>query len=310
MGSLPYGSSSRCSSSCEVRASPRSRSIVARAVFVPRLRPRSTPVPRRGRRRFVVRRHGDRVVVAVVDPESSLDGAALAFYAAALGDRTDDIVEVAADVVPQDRAVKCFARLQVPEGVALADGRLLRLAATASQQVGVSSPLELYPVTLEPVRALRLTRQGLATASELTADDVVTRVRGRSPQVRLPERPELDKALAAAEVAVTWSNTSQKFVRIETAVGDLTTFTSLVRRDSTRIVTPSSRQALPTAEIDPAVTAAIELEGRLDRSLRSGGFLALRVPTTRRAELQREPAPSTRRPAPHDHHGDIEASVP
>jgi predicted DNA-binding ribbon-helix-helix protein len=128
----------------------------------------------------------------------------------------------------------------------------------------------------------------LATASELTADDVVTRVRTRFPQVRLPERPELDKALAAAEVAVTWSNTSQKFVRIETAVGDLTTFTSLVRRDSTRIVTPSSRQALPTAEIDPAVTAAIELEGRLDRSLRSGGFLALRVPTTRRAELQRE----------------------
>src|ERR1039458_544048 len=166
------------------------------------------------------RPQGDRVVVAVNDPESSLDGAALASYATALGDRADDIVEAAADVVPQDRAVAMLRQLQVPEGVALADGRLLRLAAAASQQVGVSSALELYPVTLEPVRALRLTRQGLATASELTADDVVTRVRTRFPQVRLPERPELDKALAAAEVAVRWSDTSQKFVRIETAVGD------------------------------------------------------------------------------------------
>jgi serine/threonine protein kinase len=267
---------------------PAPASIAARAVVRAAIEAEEYAGTEARSSRFAVRRHGDRVVVAVDDPESSLDGAALASYATALGDCADDIVEVAGDVVPQDRAVTMLRQLQSPEGVALADGRLLRLAAAASQHVGVSSALELYPVTLDPVRALRLTRQGLATALELTADDVVTRVRTRFPQVRLPERPELDKALTAAEVAVRWSDTSQKFVRIETAVGDLTTFTSLVRRDSTRIVTPSNRQSLPTAETDPAVAAAIELEGRLDRSLRSGGFVALRVPTTRRAELQRE----------------------
>ena len=148
--------------------------------------------------------------------------------------------------------------------------------------------VELYSVALDPARALRLTRQALATASELTVDDVVTRVRTRFPQVRLPERPELDAVLAVAEVAVTWSDAVQKFVRAEPAVGALSTFTSLVRRDSTRIVTPASPQPLLIAEIDPAVAAAIELEGRLDRSLRTGGFLALRVPTTRRTELRRE----------------------
>ncbi len=237
--------------------------------------------------RFVNRRHGDRVLVALDDDAAEIDGASLVAYASNLGARADSLVELAADVVPQDRAVLSLRQVSPPDGVVLADGRLLRLAAASSQHVDVSAALELYPVSLDPARALRLARQGLAAASELTVDDVVSRVRARFPQVRLPERPELDAALKAAEVAVTWSESGQKFVRTETVVGDLSTVTSFVRRDPTRIASPTERKSLPHDEVDPAVAAASELEGRLDRSLLSGGFLALRVPTTRGNELRR-----------------------
>ncbi len=67
------------------------------------------------------------------DRQHGSDGAALAAYAVALGDRADDAVAVAADVVPQDRAVALLRDVALPEGLTLADGRLVRLAAAASQ---------------------------------------------------------------------------------------------------------------------------------------------------------------------------------
>ncbi len=237
--------------------------------------------------RFLNRRQGHRVLVALDDEAAGIDGASLVAYASNLGARADSLVELAADVVPQDRAVISLRQVNPPDGVVLADGRLLRLAAAASQHVDVSAGLELYPELLDPSRALRLARQGLAAASELTVDDVVSRVNARFPKVRLPERPELDAALKAAEVAVIWSEAGQKFVRTEAMVGDLSAVTSFVQRDPTRIASPTERKSLPYDDVDPAVAAATDLEGRLDRSLQSGGFLALRVPTTRGSELRR-----------------------
>ena len=120
------------------------------------------------RSRLVVRRRGDRVIVAldvdgsdaVADAESSLlaglagdlDGQALAAYAANLGIKADELVASQADVIPQDRAVPPLRSVTAAADVTLSDGRLLRLAASCSQRVGVSSALELYPVDLDPVR--------------------------------------------------------------------------------------------------------------------------------------------------------------
>ena len=190
--------------------------------------------------------------------------------------------------------------MAAPEGVALADGRLVRLAAAASQRAGVSSSLELYPLSLDPVRALRLARQGLATADRLTVDDVGDRVRARFPQVVLPDRPELDHALALADVAVRWSSQlgagTGAYVRDGTAVGALSGVTSAVPRRSTRMPTSAGQWRRVAEDTDPDLEAAAELEGRLLRSLDHGGFLALRVPTSRGIELRRELARFTADP--------------
>src|SRR5207248_2478141 len=125
---------------------------------------------------------GGRVVVALDggdlgDDIANHDGNALVTYAVALGDRADEIVSATADVIPQDRAVSLLRTVASPEDVALPDGRLVRLASAASLHVGVSSALELYPVDLDAVRALRLSRQGFAAVTVLTVADIRDRVR-------------------------------------------------------------------------------------------------------------------------------------
>lgn len=257
--------------------------------------------------RFVFRRRGDRVVVALDgdatrDGSTDFDGQALAAYAVALGDRADELITVTGDVVPQDRAVSLLRAVPAPAGVALADGRLVRLAAGASQHAGMSSSLELYPLALDPVRALKLARQGLATAERLSVDDVRARVRARFPLVVLPERPALDQAMAEADVAVVWESQpadgAGQYVREQTPVGGLSSLTSVVQRESTRVATPSDQWPVVYTNTDPEVQAAADLEGRLERSLQHGGFLTLRVPTNRRLELRRELARFTG--TPHD----------
>lgn len=255
-----------------------------------------------GETRFVLRRRGHRVIVAL-DPDAATtdgqaDGHALATYAVELGDRVDDLLRTTADVVPQDRAVALLRDVPAPDGVALPDGRLVRLAAAASQTAGVSAALELYPSDFDPVRALRLTRQGLAGADTLSVEEVRDRVGARFPLVRLPDRPELDRVLHEADVAVSWDpqrGDDGAYVRDDTAVGDLSTMTGVMARAGTRAVTTAPRPPA-VAPSDPAVLAASELEGRLTRSLVHGGFLALRAPTTRRTELKRELARFTGAP--------------
>ena len=246
--------------------------------------------------RFIVRRRGDRVIVALEDPDAGFDGAALAGFGAALGDHTDALMQRAADVVPQDRAVPQLREVTPVPDSTIADGRLLRLAAAASQRVGVSAALELYPADLDPVRAVRLARQGLATAGELSVDDVRARVLARFPLVRVPERPELDQILERAEVAVVWDTRAEKFQPARPVVDNLTSFTSLVSRASTRMAGHGLISRVGPTELEPDVAAAVEIDGRLERSLRSGGFLALRVPTTRGVELRRELARFTGEP--------------
>ncbi len=280
-----------------------------------------------GEPRLVVRRRGARVVLAldlvsdgdteqqttigVAHPgpagsgpvggvDGEFDGAALAAYATALGDRADEALRLADDVVPQDRAVSVLREVAAPDGVALTDGRLVRLAAASSQTAGVSTGLELYPTALDPVRAVRLVRPGLAAAEKLTVDDIHDRVGARFPLVTLPDRPALDEVLAQADLAVFWDPDhppSGIYRRPDTAVGELSTVAPAFSRADTRVATRSRAAVPPT---DPAVVAAAELEGRLQRSLTHGGFLALRVPTPHRAELQRELARFTG--APHGLH--------
>lgn len=124
-------------------------------------------------------------------------------------------------------------------------------------------------------------------------------MRARFPQVVLPDRPALDDALRDAEVAVVWNarpgdGDPGAYVRDDTGVGGLSGLTSVVRRQPTRKAT--SQWTPGATEADPDVQAAADLEGRLQRSLEHGGFLALRVPTSRGRELRRELARFTAEP--------------
>ena len=243
--------------------------------------------------RLVVRRRGDRVIVAANlgddvndgSPQdgfatgSGFDGPALGAYGANLGNKADELVDAQADVIPQDRAVLPLRMVPAPAGVVLSDGRLLRLAAFCSQGVGVSSDLELYPVDLDPERALRLTRQSLAAADALTVDQVHFRVRARFPRATLPSRPELDRLLELADVKVTWAGDSDRFVRPATMVGNLSTMTSVVSRHPTRMADHLMDTGV-AVQVEPDVVRAQEVEDRLTLSLAQGGFLALKVATS------------------------------
>jgi hypothetical protein len=251
---------------------------------------------REGRGRLTARRRGERVIVGLDDPEAGIDGAALTGFAAALGDHADALVRQVDDVIPQDRAVPQLREVPPVAGAALPDGRLVRLAASTSQHVGVSSALELYPLDLDPIRATRLARQGLVNAGELTVDDVRSRLLARFPRMRVPDRPELDAVLAASEVAVVWDTQSERFRREQPVVGNLTSYTSMVSRASTRMAGQSDLPRVAQIEVSPEVAEAIEIDGRLERSLRTGGFLILRTPTNRGTEVRRELARFTGEP--------------
>src|SRR5690606_14351991 len=105
--------------------------------------------------------------------------------------------------------------------------------------------------------------------------------------VSLPDRPALDEALRAADVAVTWNDTECSFLRSDTVVGNLTSMTAVVSRRPTRAV-PPRRTPPPASDADPQVQEAREIEGRLLRSLDHGGFLALRVATSQGPAARRE----------------------
>jgi serine/threonine protein kinase len=243
--------------------------------------------------RLSVRRRGDRVVVAAnldgilnnsnpaeeSSSDENFDGPALAAYAANLGTKADELVQTQVDVIPQDRAIVPLRMVPSPAGVVLSDGRLLRLAAFCSQRVGVSSDLELYPVDLDPERAVRLARQSLAAADALTVDQVHSRVRARFPRVELPDRPELDALLVRAEVKVEWAGSQDQFVRHATVVGNLSTLTSVVSRQPTRMV-DGLLVGGGLSQVEPDVAQAQSVEDRLTRSLAQGGFLALKVATS------------------------------
>src|SRR5690606_27154435 len=86
--------------------------------------------------RLVVRRSRGRLCVARSDARVG--------YAERLGVLADRLAG-AAPLLPPARVIEELRAVPAPEGAALADARLVALAAAASQQAAVSSRLELYP---------------------------------------------------------------------------------------------------------------------------------------------------------------------
>ncbi|MGH7135778.1 MAG: DNA-directed RNA polymerase subunit alpha C-terminal domain-containing protein, partial [Pirellulales bacterium] len=99
--------------------------------------------------RIVLRRGGDRFLVA--------RDSDLAAYGLRLGDQADRMADEDPLVAP-NRVIERLREVPAPEGIALSDARLLRLAAAASRHSVISGRQELYPCRMPAARALRLSQ--------------------------------------------------------------------------------------------------------------------------------------------------------
>lgn len=151
----------------------------------------------------------------------------------------------------------------------LPGARLVRLAASVSQNAAVSSRQELYPRGMDAQRALKLSHNALLGMETLTVRQVRERVRGCYPEAeQLPDRPKLDEWLE--ELRIKWSEDQSRYVSNYRA---RLSIQSGSQETSRRPSVPGT----PSAYISEDEATARQFAERLDRSHRDGGFLTLTV---------------------------------
>ncbi|PAY16332.1 serine/threonine protein kinase [Rhodopirellula sp. SM50] len=221
--------------------------------------------------RFVMRRSGDKILIAT-DSD-------LATYASKLGEEADRIA--AEDpLVPPVRALARLRKVNPPaDAPAIADSRLIRLAAAASETAAVSSRQELYPRGMDALRALKLSPGALYGVPTLTPDQIRERIGGRYPEAdALPDRPMLDEILTAAGFDFRWDAAGKDGVGCYVSrLRDAISLTSLSESVSRRSTGKESGAEIDPADITPEIADARAFEDRLHRTIDDGAFLALIV---------------------------------
>ncbi|WP_422773834.1 BREX system serine/threonine kinase PglW [Plantactinospora sp. WMMC1484] len=222
------------------------------------------------------------------DPAAVVTAADLLGYVVRLGRRARELVD--ADPLPtRQRAVEELRRVtepvgrpgeegdRSPRGPALADLRLLQLAAAGSNgEVDVNAQGQLYPVGMPAERALRLAA-GSLIGQQLTVEELRARVRSRFPRAEeLPGRPVLGELLAAARVPLTWHPGQQAYAPVSVS--------SALSGTRTRTRTTHG----PLLGLDAGEETARKLTGAIERH----SFLAVLAPfrllgRSRRALLNR-----------------------
>ena len=235
--------------------------------------------------RFTHRRIGEVLLVALDGPTTLDDGEEVVHDADALFDLAAELGEVADTLAaeeplpPPDRVVAALREVPTPFGQQpMTDARLVRLAAAASTGAAVSSRLELYPIGMDAVRAVAEARGALLARGGLSVKDVRARVTARFPRAAaLPNRPSLDQLLADAGTGLVWqageSPTDGRYVHPDRGGVLATSYLTGSGTGSTSYASPDEREL-----------AQQEVDDRLDRIVRDGGFLAL---TVARSDLDR-----------------------
>ena len=225
--------------------------------------------------RLVVRRVGPRVLIASALPEEPY---AVADYAVALGRQADRLALL--DPLPAPTTVlERLRAVRAPEGVALPDSRLVRLAALAAAAAAASPRLEIYPRGLPAGRALRLSQSVLFARGPLTPDAIAEAVASRYPEAqRLPSRPELDALLDEVGLQLDWKG----------EIGVYEVRGAISTRSSVRSAPPrrgTSHAPLPES---PELAQARAVEERIRRAVEGRTSLALIVPPRdmKRAEAE------------------------
>ena len=150
----------------------------------------------------------------------------------------------------------------------LAPDRLVSLAAAASSVAAASARLELYPRSMAPERALKLSF-GILTPPGLTPAEVRRRVRARYPHAApLPERPELDTLLARHQL--NYDDQQGEYLPL-----------GLAHASSSATLKPPPRlsSALPDQRPlrDPKALEALAFQDALDRGVERGRFRVVQV---------------------------------
>ncbi|HEX2417769.1 MAG TPA: BREX system serine/threonine kinase PglW, partial [Micromonosporaceae bacterium] len=148
------------------------------------------------------------------DPTTIHTSEDLLRYAVQLGLVAEELT--VADSLPAPaRAIDRLRRVTRPAAMLeLSDSRLVQLAAAAGFRTEVNSQLQLYPEGMAAERALRLAAGSLVLprGQTLPVDKLRRRVESRFPRAApLPERPALDRLLAACGIALEWDRNQQVY---------------------------------------------------------------------------------------------------
>jgi serine/threonine protein kinase len=216
---------------------------------------------------WAARRIGSTVLLC-----SEPDADERAGWALGLGAKADELCDSASMMAGAALAAELRTALP-PEAAALSDARVVALAAGASSRAAISARLELYPKGMVAAEALARGQASVLGAAFLTSDEIVRRVRSRFPDaLPLPGHPELDGLLHDVGIPLQWNEASSQYEAPRATVAGISSATSLV---------VTHRAAVGGTVTTAATEQAADFEERLERSLRTGGFLALVVPVAR-----------------------------
>ena len=198
----------------------------------------------------------------VLDPALTARATARAGWVRELGRLADEIAD-ADPLPPPVRVTEALEEATPPAGMQpLAPDRILHLAVQFAERAAISSRGELYPRGMTAERAAKLGASSLLGPTRLSEEDIRKRIASRYPDAEvLPERPMLDDLLEAAGLTLEWDAT--------------------VRKYHSRVVRSSYASSTPTVRSsggdDDVADHADALDERLDRVVKTQGFLALSV---------------------------------
>lgn len=219
--------------------------------------------------RFALRRHADRVLIALqVSEDEPLDTPGDGQLLELACGLADEAVRLAgSDPLPTPAAVvRALAGVagRTDIDLVLSESRLVALAAAASGSVLANARMELYPRDLHPARALRLAQAGAGVPGDgVEPGWFDARVQARFPGLAaLPTGLELRRLLDEAGLRMEWDGTRFTPPKVSTTGY------------------PSLRRSTSMGASSPAGSAAADVAARLGRAASHGG---VRVVTVRRA---------------------------
>ncbi|WP_252180113.1 BREX system serine/threonine kinase PglW [Endozoicomonas sp. 4G] len=221
--------------------------------------------------RWILRRHGNRIIIA--DNREEL-GEELADYAAALGEIADECAERVPLLSPVQALRKVSMVVAPSSFTGMSNQRLLSLAAASSQKSALSSRAEFYPKEMKADRTLELAQGALLGSKALSVEEVQTRIHGRYPEAEpLPGRPQLDTLVQGLEIGFQWDS---QFIRPDGKKGAY-----CLPQAGLTSLSSKSRTATEHSQLGDVDTTTLEevkrLEQEIATAIETSRFLALTV---------------------------------